>query len=441
MSSGTFRGGVHPSYCKEESGSKPIRAALEPRTVIIPLLQHIGTPAQALVKVGDSVKVGQKIGEAYGFISAPVHSSISGKVLAIQPSPHPLGINSLSIIIESDGANLLDENIKPKGGLSTLTGDETKIIVREAGIVGMGGASFPTHVKLCPPSKTKIDTFILNCAECEPYLTCDYRLVLERSEDVIYGMKVLMKALRVKRGYIGVEDNKPDAIEVLQKAQEKDKEIEVVTLKTKYPQGAEKQLIKVILNREVPAGGLPLDIGVVVNNAGTAFATAQAIKEGLPLIKRIVTVAGSGMAQPQNLEVKIGTTFRAIIQQCGGYSDAVEKVIMGGPMMGIAQHTLDVPVIKGTSGILVLSKDGLATEGPHPCIKCGRCVDNCPIHLLPLYLGIYGEREAWRRCEDLGALDCIECGCCAYICPARIPLVQIIKLAKREIAAVASNKA
>lgn len=436
----TFRGGIHLSYCKEGTASRPISKASEPGSVVIPLLQHIGAPSQALVKVGDSVKVGQKIGETHGFISALVHSSISGKVVAIQMHPHPLGINCLSIIIESDGANLLDENIKPKGELSTLTSDEIREVVREAGIVGMGGAGFPTHVKLCPPFKSKIDSFILNCAECEPYLTCDYRLVLEKAEDVIYGMRILMRSLEVEKGYIGVEDNKPEVIEALRNVQKRDKQLEVVVLETKYPQGAERQLIKAILNREVPLGGLPLDIGVVVNNVGTAFAAAQAIKKGLPLIKRIVTVSGSGVARPQNLEVKIGTTFRDVIQECGGYSDGIEKIIMGGPMMGIAQYTLDVPVIKGTSGILVLTKDEVNIEEPHPCIKCGRCVDNCPMHLLPLYLGIYGEREMWTRCEDSGALDCIECGCCAYICPARIPLVQIIKLAKREIAAYKKNK-
>jgi electron transport complex protein RnfC len=458
----TFSGGTHLSYHKEETAQKPIRKAQEPKRVIIPLFQHTGAPACALVKVGDSVKMGQKIGEARGFISAPVHSSIAGRVVAIQPSPHPLGRSSLSIIIENDGTNLLDENIKPRSNLSTLTSDEIKVVIREAGIVGMGGAAFPTHVKLSPPSKSKIDTFILNCAECEPYLTCDYRLLLERAEEVIYGMKALMKALGVRKGYIGIEDNKPEVIELLRKIQEKDKnssylqgldkgkEIKVIVLETKYPQGAEKQLIKAILNREVPLGGLPLDIGAVVNNVGTAFAVAQAIKKGLPLIKRIVTIAGSGVVSPQNLEVKLGTTFADVIEQCGGFTDATEKVIMGGPMMGIAQYTLDVPVIKGTSGILLLSKPRpytyarlvrgwgkpeVGTEQTHPCIKCARCVDSCPINLLPLYLGTYGEKELWRRCEELGVLDCIECGCCAYICPARRPLIQIIKLAKQEVSA------
>jgi electron transport complex protein RnfC len=440
----TFKGGVRPSFhCKEKTASKPIRLAEQPKRVIIPLSQHTGNPASSLVKIGESVKVGQQIGAARGFISLPVHASISGKVVAIEPRPHPLGFNCLAIIIENDGANLWDETIKPKGDISTLTADEIKGIIRESGIAGMGGAAFPTHVKLSPPSKNKIDAFILNCAECEPYLTCDHRLIIERTEEVVYGMHALMKALKVKKGYIGIEDNKPDLIKLLRKFQEKNKsnswtqglskEIKIVILKTKYPQGAEKQLIKAVLNREVPPGKLPLDVGAVVNNVGTAYAVACAIKEGMPLIKRIITVFGSSLTEPQNLEVKIGTTFADVIEQFGGLPDSIEKVVMGGPMMGVAQYTLDVPVIKGTSGILLLNKEEVNTEQSHPCIKCARCVDSCPIYLLPLYLGSYAQRQMWQRCDELGALDCIECGCCAYICPARIPLVQLIKLAKSQI--------
>jgi electron transport complex protein RnfC len=436
----TFKGGVHPSYRKEDTASKPIKQAEEPEKVIIPLSQHTGAPCRALVKVGDAVRVGQKIGEAEGFISATVHSSIAGKVAAIQPNPHPLGRNLPCIIIENDGSNLLDENVKPRGDIERLSAEEIKEIVKQAGIVGMGGAAFPTHVKLSPPPKSKIDTFILNCAECEPYLTCDYRLILERSEDIIYGMKAMMKALSVKTGFIGIEDNKPEAVKLLNRVIKKDSGIKTAVLKTKYPQGAEKQLIKAILNREVPGGGLPLDVGVVVNNAGTAFAVAQAIKEGLPLIKRLVTVCGGAVVQPGNLEVRLGTTFADVIRQCGGFKDTLEKVIMGGPMMGIAQYTLEVPVIKGTSGILLLSKEELIAEKTFPCIKCARCVDSCPMNLLPVYLGIYGERKLWDRCEELGALDCIECGCCAYVCPARIPLVQTIKLVKAELSAFRRKK-
>ncbi|MCQ9208411.1 MAG: electron transport complex subunit RsxC [Omnitrophica bacterium] len=436
----TFQGGVHLADHKEQTASQPIKKAPDPQRVIIPLSQHVGSPASANVLVGDSVKIGQKIGQAQGFISCPIHSSIAGKVVSIQSSPHPAGASSLAIIIENDGTNALDEGIKPKGDLSILSADEIKAIVKEAGIVGMGGAAFPTHIKLSPPLKNKIDAFILNCAECEPYLTCDYRLLLERTDEVIYGMRALMKALGVKKGCIGIEDNKPEAIKLLKALPEKDKDIEVVVLKTKYPQGAEKQLIKAILNREVPLGKLPLHIGVVVNNVGTAYATACALKQGLPLIKRIVTVAGSGVAHPQNLEVKLGTTFAEVIQECGGSNEGVEKVIMGGPMMGIAQATLDVPVIKGTSGILLLNKDELALEEANPCIKCGRCVDNCPMGHLPLYLGTYGEREIWEKCAELGALDCVECGSCTYLCPAGRPLVQIIKLAKQKIIAEQKKK-
>ncbi|GAF69897.1 unnamed protein product [marine sediment metagenome] len=395
--------------------------------------QHVGKPATAIVSVGDSVKKGQKIGETQDFVSSCVHSSIAGKVVGIELKPHPAGARSLAVVVENDGSNAQDASIKPKGDISSLSADEIKAIVKEAGIVGMGGGAFPTHVKLSEPRENKIDAFILNCAECEPYLTCDYRLLLERTAEVIYGMRALMKALGVKNGFIGIEDNKPEAIKILKGFE--DENIKVVVLETKYPQGAEKQLIKAILNREVPVGKLPLHIGVVANNVGTAYAAACAIKEGLPLIKRIVTVAGSGVNSPSNLEVAIGTTFADVIAACGGANDAVEKVIMGGPMTGIAQGSLDVPVIKGTSGILLLSKDEIAAEDVNPCIKCGRCIDNCPMQQLPLYLGTYGEREMWKKCEELGALDCIECGNCAYLCPAGRPLVQVIKLAKQQIAA------
>ncbi|MFH1339501.1 MAG: electron transport complex subunit RsxC [Candidatus Omnitrophota bacterium] len=436
----TFRGGVHPSYWKEDTASKPIRQVEEPKKVIIPLSQHTGAPARALVKAGDPVRIGQKLGEAEGFISATIHSSIAGKVAAIQPSPHPLGRNLPCVIIENDGSNLLDENVKPRGDIEHLSAEEIKEIVKEAGIVGMGGAAFPTHVKLSPPSQSKIDTFILNCAECEPYLTCDYRLVLERSADIIYGMKAMMKVLSLNSGFIGIEDNKPEAVKLLNRVIKKDSGIKIAVLNTKYPQGAEKQLIKAILSREVPSGGLPLDVGVVVNNAGTAFAVAQAVKLGIPLLKRVVTVCGGAVVEPQNLEVKLGTTFAEAIRQCGGSKDTLEKVIMGGPMMGIAQYTLEVPVIKGTSGILLLSREELIAEKTFACIKCARCVDSCPMNLLPVYLGIYGERELWDRCEELGALDCIECGCCAYVCPARIPLVQTVKSVKAELSASRRKK-
>lgn len=430
-----FAGGIHPSYRKNKTVRKPIKLSGLPDRIIVPLSQHIGAPASPIVKVGDLVKTGQKIGESNGFVSLPVHSSISGKVVAIQPCPHPLGQEVNSIIIESDGKDALDETVRTGGDISTLTSGQIIEIIREAGIAGMGGATFPAHVKLSPPEGKQIDTFILNCAECEPYLTCDHRLIIERTDDVIYGMKALMKALKVEKGYIGIEDNKPDAINFLKDKLRDETGIAVTVLETKYPQGAEKQLIKVITGREVPSGGLPLDIGVVVNNVGTAVAVADAIKRGLPLIKRVITVTGNGILEPSNLEVKIGTPFKDVIDQCGGFTDSPGKVIMGGPLMGIAQYTLEVPVIKGTSGILVFKEDELKLKEPQPCIKCARCVDACPMVLLPLYLGAYAEKEIWEKCEEFFILDCIECGCCTYVCPAGRPLAQAIKLAKAEITA------
>jgi len=440
-----LRGGIHPL---EEKNTKdlPIRQATEPKQVVIPLQQHTGVPCQPLVKIGDQVNVGQKIGDINAFISAPVHSSVSGKVVAIEPRAHPLGPTVLSIVIESDGKNLVDENVRPKGNLDSLTPAQIKDAVREAGIVGLGGAAFPTAVKLFPPEGKKIDTLLLNGAECEPYLTADYRLMVERAEEIIYGMKLLMKALNVQQGIIGIEDNKPQAIKTMitqiKKSDSTDynlrnqelKKIRVISLKTKYPQGSEKHLIKVMLDREVPSGGLPLDIGVVVNNVGTAFAVYEAVVTGLPLIKRTVTISGDGVKEPGNLEVKIGTLFQEVIDQCGGLNGKVEKVIMGGPLMGLAQYTTEVPIIKGTTGILLLKDSGIIES--QPCIRCGRCIDVCPMYLMPTMYALLVEHKKWEETEKYSIVDCIECGCCAYVCPSKIPLVHYIKYGKAELLAL-----
>ncbi|HCJ66111.1 MAG TPA: electron transport complex subunit RsxC [Elusimicrobia bacterium] len=425
-----FHGGIHPA---EEKNTKdiPIRQAREPKKVVLPLQQHTGVPCQPLVKVGDEVKVGQKIGDVNALISAPVHSSVSGKVVAIEPYLHPTGSIVSSVIIESDEKNTLSEEIKPRANLENISLEEIKKIIREAGIVGLGGAAFPTHVKLSPPKEKKIDTLILNGAECEPYLTADYRLMVERTEEIISGMKLLMKALSVERGIIGIEDNKPEAIKTVGKAISEGNSLKVVSLRTKYPQGSEKHLIKSILNREVPSGGLPLDVGVVVNNVGTAYAVYEAVVKGLPLIKRVVTVSGNGVKEPQNLEVKIGTLFQDLISQCGGFDGKIEKIIMGGPLMGIAQYTTEVPVVKGTTGILVLRDSGVIQS--RPCIRCGRCIDVCPVYLMPTMYALLVEHKKWEDAEKYNILDCIECGCCAYICPSRIPLVHYIKYGKTEL--------
>ncbi|HHW01632.1 MAG TPA: electron transport complex subunit RsxC [Thermoanaerobacterales bacterium] len=431
----TFRGGIHPPYNKDLTKHKPVETAKLPDRVIIPMSQHVGAPCEPIVKVGDLVKKGQKIGEARAFVSAPIHASISGKVTAVEPRPHPGGGMVMSVVIESDGKDELFEGINAPKPLAELSPDEIKNLIRESGIVGMGGAGFPTQVKLSPPPGKTIDTIIVNGAECEPYLTADHRLMVERPDDVVLGLEAIMKATGVKNGYIAIEENKPDAIEAIRKAIQAKDGIELVELATKYPQGGEKQLINAVTGREVPSGGLPMDVHVIVDNAGTCAAIANAIKTGMPLVERIATVTGTAVNEPKNLLIRIGTPFSEIIEQCGGFKGEAGKVIMGGPMMGLAQSVLDVPAIKGTSGILVLAKNDVVLSEQSPCIRCARCVDACPIHLLPTTLGKFAERGMWTEAEEYHALDCIECGCCAYVCPAHIPLTQLIRLAKNHIMA------
>ena len=431
----TFKGGTHPPHSKKATEKLAIERANEPKIVVIPMQQHIGAPCEPIVQIGDEVKVGQKIGEAKGFVSAPVHSSVSGKVLAVEPRLYSGGMAVPCIIIESDMKNTISDEVAAKGALSGLTSEDIKNIIKEAGIVGMGGATFPTHVKLAPPPDKKVDTVILNGAECEPYLTADHRLMLEYPEDVVFGLQALMKALGVKKGYIGIETNKPDAIEKVFEAAKGIEDIEVVALKTKYPQGAEKQLIHACTKREVPSGRLPADAGVVVNNVGTAAAVAKAIKTGMPLIERIVTITGDGVSNPKNLIVKIGTSFREIIEQCGGFKGKVGKVIAGGPMMGITQFSLDIPAIKGTSGILVLSEEEARLPEPSNCIRCGKCVEACPINLMPVNISTCSLANKHEQAEALNAMDCIECGSCSFVCPAKRPLVDSIRVSKREILA------
>ena len=433
----SFKGGIHPPHNKKYTEHKAIERAAEPKIAYIPLQQHIGAPAKAIVNVGDEVKVGQKIGEAQGFVSANVHASVSGKVKAIQECPTPGG-SSLCVLIENDFKNEIHESVKPKGDLEKLSKEEILEIIKEAGIVGMGGATFPTHVKLSPPPDKKIDTVVLNGAECEPYLTADHRLMLESPENVVDGIRALMKALNVEKGYIGIENNKPDCIETMIKAAKPYNNIEVVGLETKYPQGAEKQLIFACTGREVPSGGLPMETGVVVSNVGTAAQVAIAIKTGMPLIERITTVTGSCIQNPKNMMVKIGTPYSEVIDQCEGFKSdkKVGKVISGGPMMGIAQTTIEVPITKGSSGILCLDEKEGHVPKPQNCIRCGKCVDICPAFLQPLYISAHSLKYDYEAAEGYRALDCIECGSCSFICPARRPLLQSIRVAKREIAAI-----
>lgn len=432
----SFKGGIHPPYNKEYSEKKAIEKAKSPEKVYIPLQQHIGAPAKAIVKVGEEVKLGQKIGEQQGFVSCNIHSSVSGKVIEIKEHELPGG-RGMCIVIENDFKDEVHENVKPISDIESLSKEEIINIVKEAGIVGMGGATFPTHVKISPPPGKKIDTVILNGAECEPYLTADHRLMLENPEDVVYGLYILMKALDVKKGYIGIEDNKLDAIEEIEKEVKKYNNIEVVRLEIKYPQGAEKQLIYACTKREVPSGGLPMDVGVVVNNVATAAQISKTIKTGMPLIDRITTVTGSCIVDPKNLITRVGTLVSEIIDQCGGLKidKKVGKIIMGGPMMGIAQHTIDIPINKGSSGILCLDENESKSPKPQNCLRCGKCLDVCPAFLQPLYISAYSLRNDYDSAKGYRALDCIECGSCSFICPARRPLLQSIRNAKREIIA------
>lgn len=430
----SFKGGIHPPHFKKLTEKLSIEDAPEPKRVIIPMQQHIGAPCEPIVKAGDKVFVGQKIGETKAFVSAPIHSSVSGvvKQIAIMTTA---GGDVQCIVIESDGLNSVHENVIPKGDINNLTGKEILSIIKEAGIVGLGGATFPTHVKLSPPPEKKIDTIILNGAECEPFLTADHRLMLENPDKIVYGLRAMMKVVNVHTAYIGIENNKPDAIEIMKNIVKNELNIHVVGLVTKYPQGAEKQLIYACTKREVPSGGLPMDIGVIVNNVGTASAIADAIQTGMPLIQRITTVTGKGIKTPKNLSIKVGTSIREIIEYCGGYNENPGKIILGGPMMGLAQYTDELPVTKGTSGILVMTQDDARLPEPEPCIRCGKCIEVCPINLQPLFLSAYSLQNMHETAEKYNALDCIECGSCSYICPSKRPLLQSIRVSKREIIA------
>lgn len=432
LQSRTFKGGIHPPHYKKATENLAIERSRDPQMVFIPMHQHIGAPCEPIVKVGDTVKVGQKIGEAKAFVSAPIHSSISGKVNKIQKLDTPTG-NATTIIIESDGKNEIHESVKSKGNINDLTKEEIIGIIKESGITGLGGAGFPTHVKLSPPPEKNVDTVILNGAECEPYLTADHRLMLEQPEMIIKGLKAIMKSVDVKKGFIGIENNKPDAIKVMLDAAKNEEDIEIISVETKYPQGDEKRLINAITGREVPSGGLPMDVGVVVNNVGTAHAIANAIENGMPLVERVATITGSGINNPKNLIIKIGTSFKEIIDECGGFKDEPGKVIMGGPMMGLAQFSIEVPTIKGTSGILVLNKSEAQLPDPDPCIRCAKCVDICPVNLQPLFISKLSLKRMYDEAADYDALSCIECGSCSFICPSKRPLLQSIRVAKREI--------
>ena len=392
--------------------------------------------------MGDKVKVGQKIGEADGFVSSPIHSSISGKVLSIEERPHPaLRREDLAIVIENDGENELDPLIQPCEDFERLPKEKLLEIIKESGIVGLGGAMFPAHVKFCPPKK--IDTLIVNGCECEPYLNSDNRIMIEHPEEIFTGIRIVQKILGVDRVFLGVEDNKPEAMATLNRFLDKSPSVELVSLKTKYPQGAEKTLIKRILDREVPPRGLPFDVGVLVSNVGTVFAIYQAVVKGVPLFQRVITVSGEDLTRFGNYLVKIGTPFKDIISYC--FKKNVEKILeeydlkMGGPIMGISQVSLDSSVIKGTSGLTILRKYPVQVSEARDCIKCGRCVEVCPMQLYPLYYAFYGQRGDLGKAIEYKVEECVECGCCEYICSSKIALLSFIRQEKAY--ARCSNKA
>lgn len=401
--------------------------------LVILLSQHIGAPAEACVKKGDFVKKGQVIGTAKGFVSVPIHASTSGEVIAVEPRLGTAGTKVPAVVIKADGQDAWDESLSGADP-DTLTPQEIKDRIRDAGIVGMGGATFPTHVKLSPPEDKKIDYLILNGVECEPYLTADHRLMLEDPENIIQGILIIKKVLGVEKAVIGIEANKPDAIELMAKACA-GRGIEVNALKVQYPQGAEKQLIYAVTGREVPSGGLPMDCGCVVQNVGTAAAVNDAVRRGIPLIERIATVSGSAVVEPKNLRIKIGQPISKLVECCGGVKGELGKVIQGGPMMGMAAVSLDVPATRGTSGILLFSEGQVLKDPEGPCVRCGNCVRACPAFILPTEVAFKTRKGLIDEAEKLNAMDCIECGSCTYICPARIPLIQYLRQAKGAIIA------
>lgn len=429
----SFFGSIHPIDKKAATNKKPIEKLPPPAHVVLPMSMHIGAPCKPCVAVGDYVTVGQKVGEATAFVSAPIHASVSGKVVAVEPRPHFSGVSVMSVVIENDFNDTPCPDIHPVEKPGDLTGEQLAELVKNAGIVGMGGATFPTHVKISS-CLGKVDTVIINASECEPYITSDHRFLLERPEQVIGGAKILARIFGVDRVHIGIEDNKRNAAELLRLKIEEEKAPVVVDLMhTRYPQGAEKQLCQAITGRQVPPGALPAAIGCAVFNTVTTAAIYRAVYTGAPVTERVVTVSGSGVNEPKNLECPIGTPISHLLDACGGVKRSTFKILMGGPMMGHAQYDMDAPIGKGTNAILAFCEDEEKTIEHPACIRCGKCVSVCPMHLMPVFMYQYERAGKLQELESANVLDCMECGACTYICPGRLHLVQTFRAGKQKI--------
>ncbi len=435
----SFKHGVHPPQNKDITSGIASRRFPFPDEIILPLSQHIGTPAKALVKPGDLVERGDIIAAADGFISSSVHATASGTVKSIELWPHPSGVMapSIRIAVDPNSAQMRRPRIVPRW--QDVKDEDLSREIARAGIVGLGGAAFPSHVKLNPPKDQPIELLLINGCECEPYLTSDHRTMLERPEDVYIGIRIALKALGITRAVIGIEANKPDAIEMMRKTAPDDLDVTIQPLQVKYPQGAEKMLIKAVTGREVPSGALPSAIGVLVQNVATAANVAAVFETGQPLIERIITVTGRGIRKPGNWVIPFGTKLRDVIEQCGGLTDDAAEIVFGGPMMGLGQANLNVPVLKATGGILVLSKDECKRQDILPCIRCGKCLEVCPIFLNPQLMGALAKAERFEELEAEAHLkDCMLCGCCSYVCPSNIPLSQLFMSARIQLKRLAA---
>ncbi|MDK2967047.1 MULTISPECIES: electron transport complex subunit RsxC [Lacrimispora] len=438
MGLATFKGGIHPYEGKELSENKPVQVLQPKGEMVFPLSQHIGAPAKPLVAAGDQVLVGQKIGEAGGFISACVISSVSGTVKTIEPRMVANGSMVMSIIVENDGKYQEMEGFGKERDPKSLSKEEIRDIVKEAGIVGLGGAGFPTHVKLTPKDETKIDTIIVNAAECEPYLTSDYRMMLEEPESIVKGLNIILQLFDNAKGVIGIENNKPEAIRLITELVKDEPRITVCPLKTKYPQGGERSLIYAVTGRKINSSMLPADAGCIVDNVDTVISIYNAVAKSTPLIRRIITVTGDAIANPQNYNVRTGTNYSELLEASGGFKTEPEKVISGGPMMGQALFNMNIPVTKTSSALTCMSKDEVAMNAPTACIRCGRCVNVCPSRVIPQMMMQAAVRSDIDTFVKLDGMECCECGCCAYACPAKLPLTQAFKEMRKAV--IASRK-